>query len=110
MCWRRAWATALAGAVFNHGPVKLSYLHKFVGRQYWFVDQAKIAPSVRAAPYSLGILSGSYQIGPVQLGVSVYNVFDNRSTTSIGGAAAPVGAVYTFQSTRSYEGSLRFRF
>ena len=57
--------TALAGAVYGHGPIKLSYLHKFVGRQYWYVDPAKVKPSVRAAPYSLGIVSGSYQIGPV---------------------------------------------
>ncbi len=106
--------TALAGAVYNHGPVKVSYLHKFVGRQYWFVDYsaAPATPktSVRAAPYSLGIVSASYQVGPVQLGATLYNVFDDRSTTSIGGAAAPVGALYTFQSPRSVEGSVRVRF
>ena len=102
--------TALAGAVFNHGPFRASYLHKFVGRQYWYVDQNKINPSVRAAPYSLGILSASYQIGPVQLGATLYNVFDDRSTTSIGAAASPVGAAYQFQSRRSVEGAVRFRF
>lgn len=26
--------TALAGVVYNNGPLKLSYLHKFVGQQY----------------------------------------------------------------------------
>lgn len=67
-------------------------------------------PSVRAAGYSLGIVSGSYQIGPVQLGVSVYNVFDDRSTTSIGGAATPVGAAYQFQVPRTVEGSVRLKF
>ena len=102
--------TALAGGVFTHGPIKLSYLQKFVGRQYWFVDPAKIAPSVRAAGYSLGIAAGSYQIGPVVLGVTLYNVFNDRSTTTIGAAAAPIGALYTFQSPRSVEGSVRLRF
>ena len=102
--------TALAGAVFNHGPVKFSYLQKFVGRQYWYVDPAKVAPSVRAAGYSLGIASGSYRIGPVQLGLTLYNVFNDRSTTTIGAAAAPIGALYTFQSPRSVEGSVRLRF
>ena len=102
--------TALAGAVLNHGPFRFSYLHKFVGRQYWFVDQAKILPSVRAAGYSLGILSAGYRIGPVEVAATLYNAFNDRSTTTIGAAVAPVGALYTFQSPRSVEGSVRVRF
>ena len=97
--------TALAGAVYNSGALKLSYLHKFVGREFW-----DVANTVRAAPYSLGIATASYQVGPVEVGVSVYNVFDDRSTTSIGGAANAIGASYQFQSRRSFEGSVRLKF
>ncbi len=96
--------TALAGVVYNGGRLKLSYLHKFTGRQY-----ADAGNLVRIAPYSFGVASGTYFIGPIGVGVTVYNVFDDRSTTKIG---SPTGAtpLYFFQPGRSFEAQVRFRF
>ncbi len=96
--------TALAGIVYNAANLKLSYLHKFTGRQY--ADGAEL---VRIAPYSFGIAAATYYLGPVGVGVSVYNVFDDRSTTKIGSSTGAT-PLYFFQPGRSYEAQLRFRF
>ena len=96
--------TALAGVVYTTHNVKLSYLHKFTGRQY-----ADNANQVRIAPYSSGIAAATVYYGPVGIGVTVYNVFDDRSTTKIGSATG-TQPLYFFQPGRSYEAQLRFRF
>ena len=96
--------TALAGAVYNSGHLKLSYLHKFTGRQY-----ADAGNLVRIAPYSFGTAAGTYYIGPIGVGITVYNVFDDRSTTKIGSSTGS-SPLYFFQPGRSYEAQVRFRF
>jgi iron complex outermembrane receptor protein len=95
--------TALAGVIYNTGPLKLSYLHKFTGRQY--ADTAQV---VRIAPYSNGIASASVTYGRVTVGVSVYNVFDDRSTTKLGSPTS-TSALYFFQPGRSYEAQVKLK-
>ena len=97
-------STALAGVVYNSEHLKLSYLHKYTGRQY-----ADAGNLVRIAPYTFGIAAATYYIGPVGVGLTVYNVFDDHSTTKIG---SPTGStpLYFFQPGRSFEGQVRFRF
>ncbi len=97
--------TALAGLVYNSKNLKISYLHKFTGRQY-----ADAGNAVRIAPYSGGIASGTYYFGPVGVGVTVYNVFDDQSTTKIGSSTSPTTPLYFFQPGRSYEAQVRFKF
>jgi iron complex outermembrane receptor protein len=109
--------TALAGLVYNSGKLKLSYLHKFTGRQYADNPSSTttngvttyIGPQVRIAPYSGGIASGTYYFGPIGVGLTVYNVFNDTSTTKIG---SPTSAtpLYFFQPGRSYEAQVRLRF
>ena len=96
--------TATLGAVYSGPRFKLSMIQKFTGRQY--ADGGQL---VTIKPYSLGIFSGSVKVGPAWLGVTVYNVFDDRSTTKIGGStgAAPL---YFFNPGRSYQAQLKFKY
>jgi iron complex outermembrane receptor protein len=96
--------TALAGLVYNSGRLKLSYLHKFTGRQF-----ADAGNAVRIAPYSTGIAAGTVYFGPVGVGVTVYNVFGDRSTTKIGSSTGPT-PLYFYQPGRSFEAQARLRF
>jgi iron complex outermembrane receptor protein len=96
--------TALLGAVYNTGPIKLSYLHKFTGRQ--FADNGQL---VRIAPYSTGTFSGSYTFRQFSIGVSVYNVLDQQPTTKIGGSTG-TRPLYFFQPGRSYQAQIKVKF
>ena len=97
-------STATLGMIYNGARFKLSYLHKFTGRQY-----ADTAERIRINPYSNGILAGSVKLGPVWLGVTVYNPFDDRSTTKIGGSTGAL-PLYFFQPGRSYQAQAKLRF
>ncbi|MBS0253668.1 MAG: TonB-dependent receptor [Proteobacteria bacterium] len=98
-------STATLGAVYSAGRFKLSYIHKFIGRQ--FADTGQL---VRIAPYSMGQLAGSVRlIGNVWLGGTVYNLFDDTSTTKIGSSTGAL-PLYFFQPGRSYQVQLKARF
>lgn len=104
--------TATLGMVYNGPRFKLSYIHKFTGEQ--FADAGQL---VRIAPYSNGILSGSLKVGPVWLGLTVYNLLDNTATTKLGGPTktgnpATSGSVplYFFQPGRSVQAQIKLRF
>ena len=98
-------STATLGAVYAGGRFKLSYIQKFIGRQ--FADTTQL---VRIAPYSLGQLSGSVRVaGDVWLGGTIYNVLDNTATTKIGGSTGAT-PLYFFQPGRSYQVQLKARF
>ena len=96
--------TALAGIVYSGENLKLSYLHKWTGRQ--FADAANL---VRIKPYSLGTAAATVYFGPVGVGITVYNVFNDRSTTKIGSSTG-ASPLYIFQSGRSYQAQVRLRF
>ena len=96
--------TAMIGAVYNSGRFKLSYLHKFTGRQW--VDAAN---TVSLAPYSYGVLSGSVAFGQITVGVTINNVFNDRSVLSQSGAPSP-STLYLFQAPTSYQAQIKFRF
>ncbi len=102
--------TALAGLVYRTGALKLSYLHKFTGAQW-----ANAANTYKLPGYSTGTAVASYTYRNFTLGVSVNNVFDDRSTTAIANptvaSAGQTGtAFYTLQSPRTFEGSIKVRF
>ena len=98
-------STATLGAVYAGGRFKLSYIQKFIGRQ--FADTTQL---VRIAPYSLGQLSGSVRlVGDVWLGGAIYNVLDNTATTKIGSSTGAT-PLYFFQPGRSYQVQLKARF
>ncbi|HZV08462.1 MAG TPA: TonB-dependent receptor, partial [Novosphingobium sp.] len=107
---------ATLGAVYGGSRFKLSYLHKFTGRQ--FADTAQL---YRIAPYTKGTLSAAFKLGPAWLGVSVDNVFNDTSVTKLGSSSsttspatsAPNTALpvaYYYQSPRSYQVNLKVRY
>ena len=101
--------TALAGLVYNSRNFKISYLHKFIGRQWADAFTPTSAPFVRVAPYSSGIAAATAYLGPVGVGVTVYNVFNNRSTTKIGSSTGST-PLYFFQPGRSVQAQVKLRF
>ena len=97
--------TALLGAVYNRGRFKLSYLHKFTGRQ--FSDGSNVA---RIAPYSYGIASGSVTLGRVEVGVTVNNPWNDRSVLVQSGGAVKASTLYIYDAPASYQASVKVRF
>jgi len=107
--------TALAGALFSYEGFRLSYVHKFVGRQF-----ADTTEQVRLRPYSSGTASAGYRWKFVTARVEVNNVWNTTPVTSISGPAvvAPgttnslgfnnlnASAQYFFQPPRSYQATL----
>jgi iron complex outermembrane receptor protein len=96
--------TAMVGLVYNTGRFKLSYLHKFTGHQW--VDAAN---TVRLAPYSFGVLSGSATFGRITAGVTVNNPLNSRPVISQSAAPSP-STLYIFQAPASVLGQIRYRF
>lgn len=94
--------TALLGAIYGNGPFKLSYLHKFTGRQW-----ADAANTSRIAPYSFGILSGSYRWRNLTAGLTINNLFNTTPIVAQSGSGA--STLYIFQTRRSYQASLKVR-
>jgi iron complex outermembrane receptor protein len=95
-------STALVGGIYGSGPFKLSYLHKFTGRQW-----ADAANTQRIAPYSFGILSGSVTRGNLTAGITINNLFNTQPVVAQSGTGAAV--LYIFQTRRSYQASLKVR-
>lgn len=95
-------STALLGAIYGAGPLKLSYLHKFTGRQW-----ADAANTTRIAPYSFGILSGSYTWRNLSAGITINNLFNTQPIVAQSGTGA--STLYIFQTRRSYQASLKVR-
>jgi iron complex outermembrane receptor protein len=96
--------TATLGMVYRNDRFKVSYIHKFTGTQYADSNQL-----VQIKPYSLGILAASMRVGPVWVGGSIYNVFDDFSTTKIGGSTGNL-PLYFFQPGRSFQAQLKYTF
>ncbi len=96
--------TATLGLVYKSERFKLSYIHKFTGTQY--ADGAQL---VQIKPYSLGTLSGSVKVGPVWVGGSIYNVFDDFSTVRIGGSTGNL-PLYFFAPGRSLQAQVKYTF
>jgi iron complex outermembrane recepter protein len=94
--------TAMTGMIFGNGPVKLSYMHKFTGRQW-----ADAANTQRIAPYSFGILTGSYNWRNLTAGVTINNLFNSQPIVAQSGSGA--STLYIFQTRRSYQASLKIR-
>lgn len=117
--------TGLLGVVYRSKMFKLSYLHKFTGRQYADAQTGcsaaitisgvacaagGIQNQVRIDPYSMGTLAGSFLVGPVEVGVTVYNLLNSNPVTKIGGSSTASSAQYFFQPPRSVQAQVKFRF
>ena len=118
--------TAMLGAVYRSGGLRLSYTHKFTGQQY--AKSLVYAAATASTPeqdetyilpgYSTGTAVASYTWDRFTVGASVDNVFNSRPTTaiSLGSYTAannsfnPVGTYYTFQSPRTVQASLKVKF
>ena len=103
--------TALLGAVYSSGRFKLSYLHKFTGHQWIDAKNSELLGA-----YNYGVLSGSMTFGRMTVGVSVTNVFNDRSVvaqsqpTLITGTQMPdPTTLYMFQAPRSVQAQLKIR-
>ncbi|WP_068079969.1 TonB-dependent receptor [Novosphingobium rosa] len=94
--------TAMTGLIFGDGPFKLSYLHKFTGRQW-----ADAANTIRIAPYSFGVLSGSYRWRNLTAGITINNLFNTTPIVARSGSGD--ATQYIFQTRRSYQASLKVR-
>lgn len=98
-------STAMLGAVYSRGRFKFSYLHKFTGPQW--VDAAN---TVRLGAYDYGVLAGSVTYGNLTAGVTVTNLFNDRSVVSQSGKSTDPNTLYMFQARRSVLGQLKVRF
>ena len=97
--------TALLGVVYSRGRFKLSYLHKFTGRQWIDVTNTQLLGA-----YNYGVLSGSVTFGRVTAGITVTNPFDDRSVIAQSGSATDPTTLYIFQAPASYQAQLKVRF
>ena len=114
--------TEASGFVYKTDNLKFSLINKLVGQQY--------SDSANTQFYKLGAynntdLKASMLVGPLELGVGVYNLFNERNLLSVGiNDSAPIGGAnvhdlanrgssldqYYFQPSRSYQMSLTARF
>ncbi len=84
------FATAAAGLVYKHEGFRISYSQKLTGTQY--ATEFNGNPLVRLyriKPYSVGEFAVSREVGEhFRVGLSVSNVFNNRSITSISNSSS----------------------
>ena len=100
--------TALLGAVYSSGRFKLSYLHKFTGKQWGDSGNTYLIKA-----YNYSVLSGSVTYGRITAGVTVNNPWNSRPILSQSGAATPANinsTLYIYQAPASYEAQLKIRF
>lgn len=120
--------TAAAGLIYRHGGLRISYSQKFQGDQ--FAKEYDGNPNsriYRIKGYSTGEFAASQEIGEhLRIGVTVSNVFNNRTFTSIGSSAtgAPTAVIngvtyqtgygqadtFNFLPPRSFQADIRFKF
>ncbi|OYY72424.1 TonB-dependent receptor [Sphingomonas sp. 28-63-12] len=97
-------STAAAGILYKDGPIRFSLIDKYTGVQY-----ADTGNTLRLEGYNTAIVSGSYDIGPVRLGIQVTNLTDSRKVTNISGTAVATRQ-YFFQAPREITGTATLRF
>lgn len=99
--------TAAGGVLFKHGPIKVSLIDKYTGKQYAADGEN---PNYRIPGYNNAIASVRYDLGRVQIGVEVDDLFDSTSVTNINqGKTAPFDQ-YFFQAGRSVTGDVTLKF
>ena len=104
--------TAAAGLIYKHGPIKLSVIDKYTGRE-WFANgtiNGQVAdPAAPEAPlhttgYNYVELSARYEIGPVRIGIDVSNVFNSQRLTNNSSKQL------FFQAPRTITGDITLKF
>ena len=102
--------TAAAGLIYKYNGVYVSFLNKFIGRQ-WGVDGEPAAYEI--ASYSTTNLIVGYDFGRFKIEAGVYNLFDNQNITDLsvndGPTANPLDShdQYFFQPERNFQVTLR---
>ena len=99
---RAAFYTAGVGAFFSRDGLLVSFTQKFTGAQY--ANEYNGLPTdrlYRIRPYSIGDFAISQDFGGLRLGVTVNNVFNDRSITQI--TTSAVGAPTTTVNGVSYQ-------
>ena len=109
------FCTVAGGVLYKHGRIRASLIDKYTCKQY-AVDFEN--PKYRIRGYNVAIFSARYDIGPVQIGFEVDNIFNSRRVTNVNqGKPVQVGAVttypfdqYFFQAPRQFTGDITVTF
>lgn len=114
--------TEASGLVYKTGMFKLSLINKIVGQQY--SDSAN-SQFYKLPAYNNSDFKAALMVGNFELGVGIYNLFNERNLLSVGiNDTSPIGGVnvhdianrqssldqYYFQPSRSYQISVTGRF
>ncbi len=99
--------TAAGGILFKRGPIKVSLIDKYTGKQY-AVDGEN--PNYRIPAYNNAIASVRYDLGKLQLGVEVDDLFNSTSVTNINQGKAALFDQYFYQAGRSITGDVTLKF
>lgn len=118
--------TAAGGILYKSGPIRFSLIDKWVGRQWFVAPGGTVAtgtfdsynsPIYQSKGYNTAIASARYDIGPVRIGLEVYNLLDSTRVTSISQGKAATGTTsvfpydqYMFQTGRSFTGDITVTF
>lgn len=94
--------TAAGGVLFKHGPIRFSLIDKVQGQQY--ADDGEPA-AYRIPAYNTAIASARYDLGRIELGLQVSDLFDSRAVTDIAVNGAPYDQ-YFFQPGRAFTGDI----
>lgn len=78
------FSTAAIGIFYRIKGFNFSFDEKYTGARY----ATEATPGVpfrlyRLSPYGIGTLAGSYTFGRIRLGMSIYNLFDDRTVTTL---------------------------
>ncbi|RZF61139.1 TonB-dependent receptor [Sphingomonas populi] len=112
--------TAAGGILYKRGPIRFSLIDKYTGQQ-WFTDPSAVTTSniattlptynfYRSKGYNTTILSARYEVGPVQFGIEVNNLFDSRQVTNINTGKSVAYDQYTYATGRAFTGDVTVRF
>jgi iron complex outermembrane receptor protein len=114
--------TEASGLVYKTDVFKFSLINKLVGQQYSDIANTQF---YKLGAYDNTDLKASMIVGQFELGVGLYNLFNERNLLSVGiNDSSPIGGVnvhdlanrggsldqYYFQPSRSYQISMTARF
>ena len=94
--------TAAGGVLFKHGPIRFSLIDKMQGPQY--ADDGEPA-DYRIPTYNTAIASARYDLGRIELGLQVSDLFNSRAVTDIAVNGPPYDQ-YFFQPGRAFTGDI----
>jgi iron complex outermembrane receptor protein len=100
-------ATAAAGILYKHGPIRLSLIDKYIGKQ-WATDGE--VPLYKIYPYNVANIAASYDFGIARVGIELYNAFNSRQVTTINVGKTRPFDQFIYQAGRSVTGDVTVHF